>query len=145
MFWKNLRFLALFALPLFGACKKENINEQLGIPFVNVSRYIFLNDPLYTSLNPIGGFAFIDGGSRGIVVYRRSFDEFVAFDRHCTWQTEQACQIQPDTATTVLLNCPCCTSRFSIVDGAVMNGPAINALLPYRAQISSPGTLHIYN
>lgn len=132
-------------LMIVAGCKKENINEQLGIPFVNVSRYIFLNDPLYTSLNPIGGFAFIDGGSRGIVVYHRSFDEFVAFDRHCTWQTSEGCQIQPDTATTVILNCPCCSSRFSIVDGTVLTGPAINSLLQYRAQMSSPGTLHIYN
>ena len=27
------------------SCKKDSINDQLGIPYVNVSRYIFLSDP----------------------------------------------------------------------------------------------------
>lgn len=127
------------------ACKKESINDQLGIPYVSVSRYIFLNDPAFIGLNPVGGFAYLDAGSKGIIVYHRAFDEYVAFDRHCTWQTNQGCAVFNDTASQVILNCPCCTSRFSLIDGSVLNGPSINPLLQYRAQISSPGTLHIYN
>jgi len=126
-------------------CKKENINEQLGIPYVNVSQYVFLNDPNFIGLNAVGGFAFLNGGSKGIIIYHRAFDEYVAFDRHCTWQTFNNCSVSPDSSTLVIMNCSCCTSKFSLVDGSVINGPSINPLLQYNAQISSPGTLHIYN
>jgi nitrite reductase/ring-hydroxylating ferredoxin subunit len=126
-------------------CKKENINEQLGIPYVNVSQYVFLNDPNFIGLNAVGGFAFLNGGSKGIIIYHRAFDEYVAFDRHCTWQTYNNCTVSPDSSTLVIMNCSCCTSKFSLIDGSVINGPAINPLLQYNAQISSPGTLHIYN
>jgi nitrite reductase/ring-hydroxylating ferredoxin subunit len=126
-------------------CKKENINEQLGIPYVNVSQYVFLNDPNFIGLNAVGGFAFLNGGSKGIIIYHRAFDEYVAFDRHCTWQTYNNCIVSPDSSTLVIMNCSCCTSKFSLIDGSVINGPSINPLLQYNAQISSPGTLHIYN
>jgi nitrite reductase/ring-hydroxylating ferredoxin subunit len=126
-------------------CKKENINEQLGIPYVNVSQYVFLNDPNFIGLNAVGGFAFLNGGSKGIVIYHRAFDEYVAFDRHCTWQTFNNCTVSPDSSTLVIMNCGCCTSKYSLIDGSVINGPSINPLLQYNAQISSPGTLHIYN
>ncbi len=126
-------------------CKKENINEQLGIPYVNVSQYVFLNDPNFIGLNAVGGFAFLNGGSKGIIIYHRAFDEYVAFDRHCTWQTFNNCTVSPDSSTLVIMNCGCCTSKYSLIDGSVINGPSINPLLQYNAQISSPGTLHVYN
>jgi nitrite reductase/ring-hydroxylating ferredoxin subunit len=126
-------------------CKKENINEQLGIPYVNVSQYVFLNDPNFIGLNAVGGFAFLNGGSKGIIIYHRAFDEYVAFDRHCTWQTFNNCTVSPDSSTLVIMNCGCCTSKYSLIDGSVINGPSINPLLQFYAQISSPGTLHVYN
>jgi nitrite reductase/ring-hydroxylating ferredoxin subunit len=137
----SLTLLTLLTL----ACRKENINEQLGIPYVSVSRYVFLNDPNFIGLNAVGGFAFLNDGSKGIIIYHRAFDEYVAFDRHCTWQTFNSCAVSPDSASLVILNCSCCSSKFSIVDGSVINGPSINPLLQYNAQISSPATLHIYN
>ena len=128
------------------ACKKDNINQQLGIPYVNVDRYILLNDPNSLSLNAVGGFLYVNAGSRGILVYHRAYEEYVAFDRHCTYNTSDACgKLTLDSSSNVILNCACCASKFSIIDGSVLNGPAINSLLQYQAQISGPGTLHIYN
>lgn len=141
------KILSLLLLMLSGmhSCKKENINDQLGIPYVSVSQYVFLSDPLYVGLNPVGGFAYMNGGSKGILVYHRAYDEFVAFDRHCTWQTSNGNSVSVDSTATVILTCNGCNSRFSLVDGSVLQGPALNPLLQYNAQISSPGTLHIYN
>ena len=128
------------------SCKKENVNQQLGIPFVNVDRYILLNDPNSLSLNAVGGFLYVNAGSRGIIVYHRAYEEYVAFDRHCTYNPSAACgQVSLDSGSNVILNCACCASKFSIIDGSVLNGPAINPLLQYQAQLSGPGTLHIYN
>lgn len=140
--WKSL----LILLPILFSCKKENINQQLGIPYVNVDRYILLNDPNSLSLNAVGGFLYLNAGSRGIIVYHRAFEEYVAFDRHCTYNTSDACgKVSLDSASSVILNCACCASKFSLIDGSVLNGPSLNPLLQYNAQISGPATLHIYN
>jgi nitrite reductase/ring-hydroxylating ferredoxin subunit len=142
---KSTIILFCFMLILV-ACKKDNINQQLGIPYVNVDRYILLNDPNSLSLNAVGGYLYVNAGSRGILVYHRAFEEYVAFDRHCTYNTSDACaKVTLDSSSNVILNCACCASKFSIIDGSVLNGPAINPLLQYQAQISGPGTLHIYN
>ena len=140
-------WLILFSLLLFlVACKKNDLNQQLGIPYVNVDRYILLNDPNSLSLNAVGGFLYVNAGSRGILVYHRAYEEYVAFDRHCTYNTSDACgKVSLDSSSNVILNCACCSSKFSIIDGSVLNGPTINPLLQYQAQISGPGTLHIYN
>jgi nitrite reductase/ring-hydroxylating ferredoxin subunit len=140
--WKSL----LILLPILFSCKKENINQQLGIPYVNVDRYILLNDPNSLSLNAVGGFLYLNAGSRGIIVYHRAFEEYVAFDRHCTYNTSDACgKVSLDSTSNVILNCACCASKFSLIDGSVLNGPSLNPLLQYNAKISGPATLHIYN
>lgn len=128
------------------SCKKDNINEQLGIPYVKVDKYIYLQSPDGIPLNQVGGWVYLDGGSRGIIIYRRAFDEYVAFDRHCTWEPQKPCgRVSTDTSVTVVLNCACCESRFSLIDGTSIKGPASRSLLPYRAGLSDPATLHIFN
>lgn len=144
-----VRFLlSFFLLVMSGgiSCKKETPNEQLGIPYYKVDQYILLSSPSSIAINSVGGWMYLSGGSRGIILYHRAYEEYVAFDRHCTYQPEQSCgQVSVDTATTVILNCACCASRFSIIDGSVLSGPAIRPLLQYNARLSDPGTLHVYN
>lgn len=139
-------FISLCFVLMVVSCKKENMNQQLGIPYVTVDRYVLLSDPNSLSLNAVGGFLYLDAGSRGVVIYHRSYEEFVAYDRHCTYNTSDACgKVSLDSTTNVILNCACCTSKFSLIDGSVLNGPSTNPLLQYHAQLSAPGTLHIYN
>ncbi len=143
---KKNRIILLCLLLISVACNKDDKNQQLGIPYVNVDRYILLNDPNSLSLNAVGGFLYVNAGSRGILVYHRAYEEYVAFDRHCTYNTSDACgKVSLDSLSNVILNCACCASKFSIIDGSVLNGPTINPLLQYQAQLSGPGTLHIYN
>ena len=122
---KNGIILLCFMFMLV-ACKKDDINQQLGIPYVNVDRYILLNDPNSLSLNAVGGFLYVNAGSRGILVYHRAYEEYVAFDRHCTYNTSDACgTVSLDSSSNVILNCACCASKFSIIDGSVLNGPEL--------------------
>ena len=66
--------LALIVPTLFFvSCKEQNY----PIPDVPVNMSINLDLPSYNALNAPGGYAYVTGGSRGIVVYR-NFDEFVA-------------------------------------------------------------------
>jgi len=139
-------FTSLLCTVLLSSCKKDNLNQQLGIPYVKVDQYILLNSPSSQGLNSVGGWLYLNAGSRGIVVYHRAYDEYVAFDRHCTWKPEQSCgKLSLDTASTVILNCACCESKFSLIDGSVLKGPAVYAMLPYQARLSDPYTLHVYN
>src|SRR5690606_3430108 len=69
-------FLSLFLC--VSSCKKH-IHPVPNIPF---DITININLPSYSDLTGVGGYAFVEGGSKGIIVYRRSPNEFVAFDRH---------------------------------------------------------------
>jgi len=136
----------MFTMLVFHACKKDNLNEMLNIPYVQVDQYLFLNNPQYYNLSVAGGWTYLPGGSRGIVVYRRSADEFVAYDRHCTYETTNPCgRVEIDSSTFVSVKCVCCASSFMLFDGSVLTGPSNFGLLPYRTQFSEGNTLRIFN
>jgi nitrite reductase/ring-hydroxylating ferredoxin subunit len=141
----NSIFLVFLISIVSSGCKKENLNAQLGIPLIDVDQYVLLNNPSNQSLNAVGGWVYLDAGSRGIVIYHRSFDEFVSFDRHCTYQTQESCGKVSVDSSNIFLSCACCDSRFSLIDGSAINGPTINPLLQYQSQLSAPGILHVWN
>lgn len=144
---KHLSFaIIMLLLSSLHSCKKDNLNQLLNIPFVQVDQYLFLNDPQYFNLSVVGGWTYLPGGSRGIVVYRRSSDEFVAYDRHCTYETDNPCgRVAIDSSTFVSVKCACCPSSFILFDGSVLTGPAAFGLLPYRTQFTSGNTLRVFN
>jgi nitrite reductase/ring-hydroxylating ferredoxin subunit len=122
------------------ACKKE----EGRIPVVNVDYYLYISDPKYVNLNAVGGWVYINGGSRGILVYHSSPDEFMAYDRHCTFEVENSCgqvKVEPDN---VSLKDSCCGSTFLIMDGSVTNGPAQVPLKRYTTYFDG-SQLRIYN
>jgi nitrite reductase/ring-hydroxylating ferredoxin subunit len=143
-----LKFLifTVISISLFTTCKKDKLNDMLNIPYVQVDQYLFLNDPQYIQLSVVGGWSYLPGGSRGIVIYRRAEDEFVAYDRHCTYETSNPCgRVEIDSSTFVSVKCACCPSQFMLFDGSILTGPAPFGLLPYRTQFSSGNTLRVFN
>jgi nitrite reductase/ring-hydroxylating ferredoxin subunit len=56
-----------------------------------------------------------------------------AFDDLCTC-SEQACPLSGGLLTGATIMCQCHGSRFDIVTGAVINGPAARALNVYKVQ-----------
>lgn len=133
-FFKN-NLTALFLLLVFvffPQCKK---NED-PIPYVYVNFYINLNSPQYTDLNNIGGYVYVTGGYRGIVIYRNSIDEFKAFDRACPYKPSKECERVVVEETGITLVDTCCGSRFLLMDGSVVNGPATISLKEYRTYFS---------
>ncbi|MEZ4922654.1 MAG: hypothetical protein R2780_05720 [Crocinitomicaceae bacterium] len=106
---------------------------------------INLDLPLYSPLNAPGGYVYVDGGSRGIVVYR-NFDEFVALDRHSTYNSEDPCAVvQVDTINVFELVDTCSGSRYSIQTGVVTQGPAQWALRRYNTSWNGGYQVSIYN
>jgi 3-phenylpropionate/trans-cinnamate dioxygenase ferredoxin component len=61
-----------------------------------------------------------------------------AFDDLCTC-TNEACPLSGGLLTGTTLMCQCHGSRFDIASGAVINGPATEALTLYEAQEADGG------
>lgn len=121
-------------------CRKDN----RGIPNVAVDIYIYTTDPNFINLNAVGGWVYITGGSRGILVYRSSNTDFRAYDRHCPYQPEDACGRVEVDSSNIIVKDPCCGSQFLITDGSVTNGPASMPLKQYNTSFDG-SVLHIYN
>jgi nitrite reductase/ring-hydroxylating ferredoxin subunit len=116
----------LFTATEFG-CEKDR-NEI--IPYVPVNRYFNIRDPEFFDLSVPNNSVTIKGGLNGIIVYRVSVEEFVAYDRTCTYEPENNCAVETDNSSSA--KCPCCGSRFFLIDGSPLNGPAQWPLKPYK-------------
>ena len=122
------------------SCKKDNQN----VPNTAVDFYIYTNNPSFINLNAVGGWTYITGGVRGILVYRKSNSEFMAYDRNCTYQSSTPCATVSVDASNIIVSDTCCNSKFSIFDGNVTQGPAGLPLKAYNTTFDG-NVLHIYN
>ena len=143
-----MQLLKVFALSLMGigllssnSCQRGNVS---GIPYVPVNFQLTVANPDFARLQAVGGWVYITGGSRGIIVYRASPDEFRAYDRHCTFLVEDGCQTSVDNTDITAVDSDCCLSKFLIVDGAPIDGPANIGLQQYNTQFNG-NTLWITN
>jgi hypothetical protein len=139
--------LVLLALP---ACRSNQANEIIPTGPVNLT--IDLNLPANSVLLGPGGFAYYEGGVRGVLVIHDYDDEWYAFERTCAWEPLNACsKIWIDTVA-IQMKCgnyvrdtfqACCPSRY-IFNGMPVKGPARGILARYK--ISRTGNLlYVYN
>ncbi len=136
----RIALLLLASASLFG-CKRERPG---GVPLTQVDIAINVNNPAYVDLAVPGGWLYLTGGSLGIIVYRRSPDEFVAMDRHCPYRPEELCRVFVDDSEVIARDTLCCGSAFLITDGSVTQGPAALSLQRYNTSFNGT-TLRIYN
>jgi len=117
------------------------------IPYVYVNHTVYLSNPTNYSLQVPGNYLEIpEIGVNGIVLYRKSLgdeEDFVAFDRTCTYQPLENCIVEADS-TGFYLDCPCCGSKFFIMDGFVHNPPATLQLKQYRTSFNG-SDVRIFN
>lgn len=116
---------------LFSCNKKNQQANNNPVPSVPVNLKIYPNDPLYFKLQAIGGWQYIDGGINGIVLYRKSQEEFMAVERTSSYYPNNAAakvQVMSDNFT---LQDTISNSRWRIFDGTVTKGPATWALRLY--------------
>lgn len=133
--------IAGFCLLVFAQCNEK---QQGPIPFVAVDRYIGLNEPAFANLLPIGGWVYISGGSKGIIVFHKAIDEYVAYDRNCTFDAYGNCVTLSVIPAEQAAKDSCCNSKFSLFTGTVLNGPATIGMVQYQTELSGQ-VLHIYN
>lgn len=126
---------------LFTSCQ----NNTHPVPNVPVNISINLDLPSYQALNAPGGSAYVNGGSRGIVVYR-NFDEFVALDRHGTFDVDNPnAVVVIDSLNPFEAIDTTSDTRYSLLSGVVISGPAQYPLVRYNASWNGAYTVNIYN
>ena len=122
-----LSTILLFALLFSSSCKDDN---PYTIPYVLVNFSVYPNG-LDSDLG-VSGFKYFPRGYRGIIVYRLGTDQFVAYDRACTYDTQNPKAIVAVDPSGLIAVCPICGSKYLITDGYPYQGPAKNPLLQYR-------------
>lgn len=129
-----------FLFLLINSCRKR---EQY-IPYVEVDIYININNPSYFLLTSVSGWTYINGGSKGLIAYRKTQEEILVYDRHCTYNADNACGTAEVNADNVTVDCLCDGSQYLLHDGSILKGPASYPLFQYRTSFDGT-TLHIYN
>lgn len=122
-------------------CKK---NDGGAVPETLVDINLYINNPSYINLSAAGGWVYVAGGVRGIIVYRLSSTEFRAYDRNCTYEPSDPCSVVSMDNTDIQAVDTCCNSKFLIVDGSITQGPAILPLKMYNTTYDG-SIVHIYN
>ncbi|MBA2611751.1 MAG: hypothetical protein H0U95_07265 [Bacteroidetes bacterium] len=126
MDFKNIILITVIFLMFFFGCKKKNTksNAEHPVPYVPVNITIYPNDPLNFKIQAIGGWIYINGGINGIIIYRKSQQEFVALERTSSYLPDNAnakAKVMSDNFT---CRDSISDSRWQIFDGGVTQGPA---------------------
>jgi Rieske Fe-S protein len=131
----------MFVFTTAGCSKEEKKNE---IPVVAVYFTIDPNSTEYLELNGVGGWVTVTGGYRGIIIYRKSITEFMAFERACPYDWEVTTARVDVEASGLTAMCPSCKSRYILLDGTPYDGPTHYALKQYQTQYDG-NLLYIFN
>ena len=125
----SISFLIVSLLLGYSGCKDSLQRDD--IPRLYVREEINLNDFNNSALNNINGYVYINGGVRGIIIYRKSVDEYDAFERDCPYQPNDSCALVSVDNSTLFMIDTCCSSRFDF-DGNPIAGPARFPLLQHN-------------
>jgi hypothetical protein len=118
-------FLGFCFLLVCFSCKKKSKNvDDNPVPSVLVDQSLYVNDPLYFKIQSIGGWIYKEGGINGIIIYRKSDQEFVALER-----TSPKFPDNPKAKVYVLkdnftLMDSVSGSQWRMFDGSVTKGPS---------------------
>ncbi len=135
--------LPILIIFLFTGCKKNKFHP---VPNVPTDITIDINLPTYIALTGVSGWAYVNGGSKGIIVFRRSTDEFVAFDRHSPADPDGTCPrpLTPDPDNFLTLVDSCNNATFSLYDGSPISNSEFG-LRVFQTSFNGTNSLRIFN
>jgi hypothetical protein len=109
---------------------------QDPLPYVFVNEQVFLNEIRALPLTiKDGNFIYINGGLKGIILYRRAPGQFVALERQSTGKG--GCKVRVDASQQFVLD-TCTQTQFDF-SGGFLSGPATPNLRQYS--VSFDGNL----
>ena len=141
------KFLVRYCLPmaigmpiayclLFMTSCKQDLSDD-PIPEGIFPDIIFsLNLPQYSPLKLDGGSVSIDGGVRGIIIYRKNSNTYLAYERNCSFHPNDACATVDVHSSKLFLIDTCCGSSFGFDDGVPTGGPAWRPLRRYKTYLN---------
>jgi nitrite reductase/ring-hydroxylating ferredoxin subunit len=134
-------FLLLVLLISF-SCEKNDTNDVL--PNVYVDETINLNLPKYIDLQTPSGWAYINGGNKGILVQNTGIGNppYKAFDRACP---NNDCGSAMTFDGSLRMKCPCDNSEYSIINGLPQTAGNAYSAREYKVVVVNSSTLNISN
>lgn len=124
-----------FLLIIISACSPQRSDDPVPfIPFVDI--VVNLNLPEFIALRSDGGYVQVNGGVRGIILYRANSSTYIAYERNCSFHPNEACATVNVHNSGLFMVDPCCNSNFNFSDGNPTGGPAWRPLIRYRTQLS---------
>lgn len=125
----------------------------IEVGYVNFQ--IYPNSTEYIQLNNVGGYAYVTANepSRGIIIYRLSYDEFKAYERTPTYKPDSCCVYYENFAectrlivdeSTVFTLDTCSGTKYLLLDGSIVEGPASYPMVQYNTKYDGE-TLYVYN
>ncbi len=133
-------FLLIFLM--FSNCESNDQNNLL--PNVPVNVTINLTNPEFINLQVPGGWAYAQGGIKGIIIYNVNGNTFKAYERSCPHLTPSDCT-RMTVEQSFKMKCPCDQSEFNIINGTPIT-PKINYVaLEYKVTLVNSTTLKITN
>jgi nitrite reductase/ring-hydroxylating ferredoxin subunit len=129
---KRIVLLIAIAFTCLSCGKSGNV-----IPNVAVNFQASLTDPRLSALNVPGGSVFISGyGVAGLILHREADGSYAAYDRCSTYLPQNHCAVTPDSGGFTVTD-PCSGSKFSLIDGSPVKGPATVSLKSYYIDVSN--------
>jgi hypothetical protein len=99
--------------------------------------YLNLSLPKYQAIRTDGGAVYEDGGVRGLIIYRVSASQYIAYERNCSYTPNEACATVDIHASRIYMEDPCCGSTFSFSNGQPIGGAAWRPLRKYYTSVNS--------
>lgn len=129
---KNAILIAVITI-LFLSCGKASD----PIPNVGVDFEYPLTDPRLAPLTISGGSVIINGyGVAGLIIYHEIDGSYAAYDRCSSYKPENRCAVTIDTSGFTATD-PCSGSKFSLIDGTPVKGPATASLKSYYVTVAN--------
>ncbi|MCC6599227.1 MAG: hypothetical protein IT223_00970 [Crocinitomicaceae bacterium] len=139
---KNLLYIALL-ITMSGVSCRDRTQEQL--PQQSFDILININEPAFFDLSVPSGWVYYTGSNVRLIIYRKSTDEFMAYDARSTYNIQGGCYVEV-ASDNIIINDPCSGSQWIITDGSVSQGPATYPLISYDTTFNeTTGQLTIMN
>ena len=136
---KKVKIISIFIVFFFSCGDNNNYIQNI---YVDIE--IDLSLPQFSELNTVGNSMFIEGGNKGIIIYRFSNYEYNIYDRNCSYEPNLECSYIDSINSTIAM-CGCCSSAFLLdQNGVAANSPAVLPLKQYNYSLNNT-LLHIFN
>lgn len=139
LLWLMMRKAALCVIIflVLAGCKPELTDDAIPWQPFDIIQ-INLNLPQYISLKSDGTYIYLnDGGVRGIILYHQSGNNYLAYERNCSFEPNSACATVEVHASTLYMFCACCSSSFEFTTGYPTGGPAWRPLRQYETSLNA--------